>query len=207
MARSGSRKEGDNARGLDYVTQTFNFDRSRPTVTRFLAACVLGAGSLAFGQTTAQIRDESVPATQERIKILNDKLREIKDTTQKQGNEMIAEMDTVMSQIHTEVDRFIVRTAKSRQPDLDKSAVARGLQQILPTTGGEPRSVFLLNSANPRSLAVAYGLSKAGIMGPGGASVTIRAYNETPRGIRLVDGTGEDMNGCAGVSVTELHSQ
>ena len=119
---------------------------------------------------------------------------------------MIAEMDTVMSQIHTEVDGFIVRTAKSRQPDLDKSAVARGLQQILSTTDDEPRLVYLLNSADHRSLIVAYVLSKAGMMGPGGSSVTLRAYTETPRGISLVDVTAEDMNGLAGVSVTELHS-
>jgi hypothetical protein len=119
---------------------------------------------------------------------------------------MISAMNAVMSRIHAEVDEFVVRTTKTAQLDMDKSAVAQGLRQILPTTDEEPRSVFLLNSANRRSLVVAYVLSKGDIMGSDGTSVAIRAYTKTTRGVGLVDVTGDDMNGYAGVSVTELHS-
>jgi hypothetical protein len=189
-----------------------------------LAACILGAASLALGQTTVPLRNESVTATQQHLKVLSDKFREIGEAAQRQldaancrvgcsaelsdrvGHEMVAARNVVTSQIHAEVDAFIVRTVDTRHTDLDRSVVTQGLRGVLPTTGDGPCSAFLVNSPKHRSLVVAYDLYRYSNAVPDSTSVTLRAYNETPRGIELADETGEDMNGFGSVTVTELHS-
>jgi hypothetical protein len=197
----------------------------------FLPACVLlGAASVALGQT-APSRDDLVAATRERIRALDGKLLEIGDDWQKQldaancrvacppevvdrlGKEMPIAMDVVLSQIHAEVEGFVLRTADTGQLDLNKGRVTKGLEDILPNK--EPRAVFVLGSGNHRSLIVVYTLFRAHVQSPNGTSVAIRAYNETtgpigPQGrpttvLRLVDVTGDDMNGY-GLEITELHA-
>jgi hypothetical protein len=181
---------------------------------------MLGAASLTFGQNAVPLREGFIAATQERIRALDGRLLEIQDATQKQldaancrvdcpeevgqrlGKEMVTAMDVVLSQIHAEVEGFVLRTADTRQPDLNKGSVAEGLEQILPKSG-LPRAVFVLKSANRRSLVVVYALYKGHV---NDSSVAIRAYNETTNGLRLADVAGDDMNGYGGLSVAELHS-
>jgi hypothetical protein len=203
------------------------------TMKPFLAVCMFGVASLGFGQAAVPLRDDLVAATRERIRVLDGRFVEIGDAWQKQfdaancrvscppelivrlSREMDVAMDVVMSQIHAEVEGFVMRTADTRQRGLNRDAVAQGLRQIL-SMSDEPRPVFVLTSANRRSLIVAYVLNRGYMMTPNGTSVAIRAYNETTSGIspsgvsttdlRLSDVAGEDMNGYAGLSMTELHS-
>jgi hypothetical protein len=188
-----------------------------------------GSSSLGFVQAAVPLRDDLVAATRERIQALDDRLIEIQDDWQKQldaancrtfcppeivdrlGKEMPIAMDVVMAQIHAEVEGFVLRTADTQQADLNKGSVAQGLEQILPKSG-LTRAVFVLKSGNRRSLIVVYALLRGRTIG---SSVAIRAYNETaienspsglPRtGLRLADVAGEDMNGYAGLELTELH--
>jgi hypothetical protein len=203
------------------------------TMKPFLAACMLGVASLGLAQTAVPLRDDIVAATKERIRILDNRLVEIQDEWQKQldaancragcppeiidplGKEMPIAMDVVMAQIHAEVEGFVLRTADTRQADLNKGRVAQGLEQILPNTG-LTRAVFVLNSGNHRSLIVVYVLLRGHIQTPNGTSVAIRAYNETTignspsglsrTGLRLADAAGEDMNGYAVRELMELHA-
>jgi hypothetical protein len=204
------------------------------TMKSILTACVLlGSASVALGQTTSPSRDDLVAATRERIRALDGKLLEIGDDWQQQldaahcrvacppevtdwlGKEMPIAMDTVLSQIHAEVEGFVLRTADTGQADLNKGSVATGLEEILPKTG-LPRAVFVVGSGNRRSLIVVYALLRGHIQTPNGTSVTIRAYNETTSrkgpsgrsatGLRLTDVAGQDMNGYAGLEITELHA-
>jgi len=199
----------------------------------FVAACLLGGASLGLAQTAVPLRDDLVAATRERIRVLDSRLLEIGDEWQKRldaanchvgcppevtnrvGKEMPIAMDVVLAQIHAEVESFVLRTADTRQADLNKGSVAQGLEQILPKSG-LTRAVFVLNSGNHRSLIVVYALLRGHIQTPNGTSVAIRAYNETTignspsglsrTGLRLADVAGEDMNGYAGLELTELHA-
>jgi len=122
-----------------------------------LAAGMLAVVSLALGQTTP-LRDDLVAATRERIRVLDNRLLEIGDDWQQQldaancrvgcppevtdrlGKEMPSAMDVVLSQIHAEVEGFVLRTADTRQADLNKGSVAQGLEEVLPKSG-LPRAV------------------------------------------------------------------
>ena len=185
---------------------------------RAAAACLLGLISLGLGQAVRPL-DPTVAATRERIRILDARFQPIidsdrwdcpadcpPDTRRRLLNEMFAELNQVTSRMHAEVDAFVIRTVKREQADLNKDEVGRGLREILPPVDNDPRSVFLLKTANRRSLVVAYNLFKGSMMGDIGVSMTIRAYSETPVDPKLADETGADMNGYRDVSVTELHS-
>jgi hypothetical protein len=197
------------------------------------ACLLLGAVSLAAGQT-ALSRDDLVSATRERIHALDSRLLEIGDDWQKQldaancrdacppevvdrlGKEMPIAMDAVLSQIHADVEAFVLRTADTGQADLNRANVARGLEEILPKSG-LPRAVFVIGSGSRRSLIVAYALLRGHIQTPNGTSVAVRAYNETTSrmapsgrtatGLRLADAAGQDMNGYAGLEIVEVRAQ
>ena len=93
--------------------------------------------------------------------------------------------------------------------------MAQGLEEVLPKSD-PPRAVFVLNAHNHRSLIVVYALFRGHIQTPNGTSVALRAYNETTSPMRPggaattrlgpVDVAGDDMNGYAGLEITELHS-
>ncbi len=195
-----------------------------------LSACIVAVTSLALAQNGAPSPDAFVSATRERIERLDRRLIEIGDDTQRQmdalacrpncppgtverlGRDMHIAMDVVLTQIHAEVDGFVLHTADTRLPDLNKTNIASGLEQILPKTGLW-RAVFVVNAGNRRSLIVFYSLLRGHVQTPNGTSVAIRAYNETPEDIRfsgvatslkLVDTAGEDMNGYASPSITQL---
>lgn len=193
------------------------------------ACMLLGMASLGLAQSTSSPDDGFISATQARIAALDHRLLDIGDATQRQmdtlacrpncppgtserlGRDMQTAMDVVLSQIQAEVDGFVLHTADTSVPDLNKAVVARGLEQILPNSG-QWRAVFQLNSGARRSLVVVYALLSGHV---NGSSVTLRAYKEVPGDIRrsggssttltLADTTGRDMNGYLGPSITELH--
>src|SRR6185295_16248135 len=107
------------------------------------------------------------------------------------------------TQIHRQVDSFIIRNFTVPLSNPDRTRLVAGVRQLGQTR--EAPAVFVSDRPDHRSLVVAYSLSK-GFMGPGGTAVTVRAYNQRSRRLELIDVAGEDMNGYADRTVTELHS-
>jgi hypothetical protein len=198
-----------------------------------LAACLAGGATGAFGQTTTPSSRDLIATTRERIRVLDHRLLEIGDDWQRQldaancrvscppelvdrlGTEMPIAMDMVLSHMHAEVERFVLRTANTGRADLNSGNVAKGLQEILPMNG-LPRAAFVVGARGHRSLIVVYALLRGQIVTPNGTSVAIRAYRETPArtassgssatGLMPADVADDDMNGYGGLEITELHA-
>ena len=195
---------------------------------RFLIALIL-VGSLSFGQTADQVREQVRTETKKRITNLNKKFDEllaitpsekelraacavncaspqVQDGLRNAAAKRMAALDDVVSQIHNEVDAYIARTVDRKQLDLDRKSIEQGLKQILVQVYDESASAFVLDSASGRSLIVVYALRKGTLMGERATSVTLRAYKATDIGVELADFTGDDMDGYGNLSVKELHS-
>ncbi len=113
-------------------------------------------------------------------------------------------LDSVASQIHGEIDAYVARALR---PDhVDPGAVGQSLKRILGKAADEPPSAFVIDVDRRPSLVLAYTLLKGTRMGEAGTSVRVRAYAVAQGTFRLVDATGEDLNGYAQVSLVQLHS-
>jgi hypothetical protein len=128
----------------------------------------------------------------------------VQEEAEKSGVERDKAMNAVASQIHGEVDTHITRAAR---PDhVDPGAIEQSLKRILGKTAWGPTSAFVTSVNRTPSLVVAYTLAKAGSMGEGATSVTVRVYAAVQGHFRLVAATGGDMDGYANVSLVELHA-
>jgi hypothetical protein len=187
----------------------------------FIAVLMLTARFLTPAQTTPPVRELSIEQVHNRIAVLDKRFEEIRDSVQKQldaancragcpelgkrlSSEMLTAMNAVANEIHNEVDSFIRLIAgSSRTTGLDPELVRNRLQQVLPKTAEVP-SVLAGSVSDTGYLIIAYCLHK-GVMGPGGTSVTIRAYNKTAAGVRLADVTGDNMDGFDRLTAKEVH--
>ena len=112
-------------------------------------------------------------------------------------------MNGLAARIHREVDDFIAQAVTPVH--LNREFVESRLRVVLAAASSEPPAVVITEENGPR-LAIAYSLFKAGIMGEGGTSVSLRMYVERKGHLVVSDATGSDMDGYAQISVTELHS-
>ena len=137
---------------------------------------------------------------------INCSTAQVQDGLRKISAERLVAMDAVVSQIHAEVDRYIIRTAHPKTPDLDHRGIESGLKQILSSAADMPPVALVSKSTGGYTLIVMYSLHKGDMMGPGATSVTLRSYRARGDRVELVDGTGSDMDGYGRVSVEELRS-
>jgi len=130
---------------------------------------------------------------------------QIRDQSRRDGANREAAMDYVISQIHGEVDAYLARAVDPNH--FDGKSVEQGLKQVLAHAFYDnPPSAFVLNSEKGPSLIVVYALGKGTLMGQGGTSVTLRAYNAAQGRFKLADLTGDNLDGYGDVSVKKLHS-
>ena len=128
----------------------------------------------------------------------------VREEAERAGVERDKAMDAVASQIHREIDAYIGRAVR---PDrFEPAAVVQSVKRILGKTAWGPTSAFVISVGGTPSLVVAYTLSKGGRMGAGTTSVTVRLYAVAEGSFRLVASAGGDMDGCADVSLVQLHS-
>lgn len=137
---------------------------------------------------------------------INCSTAQVQDELRKISAERLVAMDAVVSQIHAEVDRYIIRTAHPKTPDLDHRGIESGLKQILSSAADMPPVALVSKSTGGYTLIVMYSLHKGDMMGPGATSVTLRSYRARGDRVELVDDTGSDMDGYGRVSVKELPS-
>jgi hypothetical protein len=90
--------------------------------------------------------------------------------------------------------------------DADRRRLELDLKQILGRNMGLPPKTFLCGSGAGEALILSYSLHKGGLMGEGGTSVRLRAFDSRGGRLQVGDKTGENMDGYGGVLLKELHS-
>ena len=110
-------------------------------------------------------------------------------------------IDALAERIHREVDDFVAQAITPAA--LDNRSIESALRRVLSSAAREAPIVFVAEGRAQR-LAIAYVLAKAGAMGPGGTSVTLRVYVDRGGRLALSDTTGSDLDGYASISIVEL---
>jgi hypothetical protein len=128
----------------------------------------------------------------------------IREKSERARAERAEAMDAVAFQIHGEIDAYIGRAVRTDR--LDPAAVGQNLKRILGKTAWGATSAFVISVGGTPSLVAAYTLSKGGRMGAGTTSVTVRVYAVSEGSFRLVAAAGGDLDGCADLSLVQLHS-
>jgi hypothetical protein len=112
------------------------------------------------------------------------------------------ELDQVSAEIQSLIDRYIVRTVRTSDPNLDSESVTKDLRQILQNAESQPPAAFVLRSPKSRTLLVFYNVLKGGNIG---SSTVLSAYTAGATCLKLADSTGGDMDGYLNLEVKELH--
>jgi hypothetical protein len=159
---------------------------------------ILSTAFLLMIPATAITQDRSVEESRKRIVALERRFKETSDTTA---------LNAIAADIHREVDARIRRDfASTSRARLDAAVVANRLQQILADATENAPVVFAGGPADHRHMIVAYCLCNGRLMGANATSVTVRAYNQTARGLAFADSTGENMNGFADLIIKEVRA-
>jgi hypothetical protein len=196
---------------------------------RWVGVLVLGLLSPGYGQLAPLSRDQLREEAAKNVAALNQQLPELLALTPHEKElqaacrvncsdpqvqsgldamsaRIFATLADVAAKTQREIDNYIIHAVNPKHPQLDHESIVKDLVKILGDRADGTPSAFVLDRTDGRTLVVAYEFGVGVTMGPGSGFFTLRAYRATDTTLKLINATGDDMNGYLNHSVKQLPS-